>query len=108
MDQLSRIIQLIQKTGDKMVVTDLAGHPAYVVMTLKDYEKIVLGQSDIKDLTEEELLAKINRDVALWKANQNAEIIPEFSQKIAPDAPVKEEEKAEEEYYVEPVEKLES
>lgn len=110
MDNFSRFINLIQKTGDKLVITDTAGNAAYVIMTLKDYEKMILGHSDIKDLTEEELLAKINRDIALWRAGQESEDFADFSQKIkensvakAPEIPPLTEE---DKYYIEPVENL--
>ena len=110
MDNFSRFINLIQKTGDKLVITDTAGNAAYVIMTLKDYEKMILGHSDIKDLTEEELLAKINRDIALWRSAQETENLADFSQKVkenpttsAPETPTMAEE---DKYYVEPVENL--
>ena len=46
MENLNRIINLIQKTGDRLVVTDTVGNPAYVVMTLADYEKLAVIISD--------------------------------------------------------------
>lgn len=71
-NQLNKIIGLIQKTGDKCVVFNQTNE-AYVVMTLKDYEKLVLGKSEVHNLTEDELLDKINRDIAVWRSLRDLE-----------------------------------
>lgn len=39
--QLRRILDLIRKTGDRMVVTDTNGEDVYVVMGLEQYESLV-------------------------------------------------------------------
>ncbi|MFA6428655.1 MAG: hypothetical protein WCW02_03905 [Candidatus Buchananbacteria bacterium] len=121
MDKLTRLINLIQKTGDKLVITDTAGNSAYVIMNLKDYERFILGQSDVADLTEEELLSKINRDIALWKAGQSNDILSDLSQKLAKeelesvannplenntDFVENKDNNKEDQYYIEPVENL--
>ena len=70
-NQLQKAIDLVKKTGDRLVVYDIhrAGN-AYVVMSLDEYEKLALGRNEIRDLTENELLDKINRDIAVWKNEQ--------------------------------------
>lgn len=68
-DQLQNVLSLIEKTGDKAVVLE-KGKPAYVMMRLKDYEGLILGKSEIRGLTEEELLDKINRDIAIWRSER--------------------------------------
>lgn len=68
-NQLQSIIELIEKTGDKAIVLD-KGRPAYVMMRLKDYEGLILGKAGVRGLTEEELLDKINREIAVWKSDQ--------------------------------------
>jgi len=66
---LQKAIRLAKITGDKIIVIDSAKpEDAFVVMELEEYEEFVLGQSEIRSLTEEELLDKINRDVAIWKS----------------------------------------
>lgn len=40
--QLRRILNLVRKTGDRMVVTDANGEDVYVVMSLDQYEGLVL------------------------------------------------------------------
>ncbi len=51
-----------------------------MLMDLGMYEKMLENSSGIEKLTEEELLEKINRDVAIWRAcndNERAEIYDE-------------------------------
>ena len=40
-------------------------------MTVKEYEALLHGPSSVKGLSEDELLSKINRDIAVWKASQD-------------------------------------
>lgn len=68
-NQLQSVIELIEKTGDKAIVLE-KGKPAYVMMRLKDYEGLILGKAGVRGLTEEELLDKINREIAIWKSSQ--------------------------------------
>jgi hypothetical protein len=72
-NSLEKIIELIKKTGDNCIVLDKDGSPAYVIVSFSDYQKIVLGKSEVAGLTENELLSKINRDIAAWKGTQEAE-----------------------------------
>lgn len=44
-DQLKRILNLVRKTGDTMIVTDPNGDDVYVVMGLDQYENIVNGSN---------------------------------------------------------------
>jgi len=68
-----KIIDLINRTGDNCIVLDESGKPAYVIATFENYQKLVLGKSEVVGLSEDELLEKINRDIAIWKTNQEAE-----------------------------------
>jgi len=70
---LEKIVNLIKKTGDKAIVLDQNGDPNYVIMTLADYENLILGRSDVRGLSESEMLEKINRDIAVWKDSQETE-----------------------------------
>jgi len=121
MANLSKIVNLIKKTGDKAIILDESGEPSFVMMTLNDYENLTLGRSEVAGLTEEELLDKINRDIAIWKDTQNTEDLPidqyDFAQEIddlndlIPNSSEPEEAKEpkladikEDHYYFEPVE----
>lgn len=71
-NQLQKAIDLVKKTGDKIIIFEsINSNNAYVIVGLKDYENLVLGRSEVRGLTEDELLDKINRDIAIWKSSQN-------------------------------------
>ena len=69
-DSLSKIVKIIKKTGDKIVVLS-EGEPSLVMMSFKDYEKLVASKSDFKDLTAEELKDRINKEIAFYGEEQN-------------------------------------
>ncbi len=124
MDQLRKIISLIKKTGDRVVVLDEKSESGYVVMTISEYEKLILGQSGVQGLTEDELLAKINRDIAIWKDFQEKSQLPidqyDFAQDLGNFGEIypknedffeennqKNKENDEDQYYFEPIEQAE-
>lgn len=73
-NQLEKAIRIAKKTGDRLIVFDnIKKDSAYVVMSLDEYEKIALKNSNVRGLTENELLDKINRDIAVWKNEQIGE-----------------------------------
>ena len=92
--QFKRIIKLIRRTGDKLVIFD-SNEPenAYAIMNLDEYEKISENPSDLRGLTEDEMIDKINRDIALWKndteSDENIDNSDEESLKEAEDKPKK-------------------
>jgi len=73
-EQFKRIIKLIRKTGDRFLVLD-PNEPenAYAIMNLDEYEKINENKGDLRGLTEDEMIDKINRDIALWKNDSEEE-----------------------------------
>jgi hypothetical protein len=74
--QFQKAINLAKKTGDRVIVFDAAKpDSAYVVMGLNEYERLVLGRSEVRNLTEDQLLDKINRDIAIWKSENEFESI---------------------------------
>ena len=48
MNNFQRILDLVRRTGDKMVVTDPNGDDAYVIMDLDEYE-LMLAESGLID-----------------------------------------------------------
>lgn len=77
-NQIKRAINLSKKTGDRVIIVDKNNsEDAFVVMNLAEYEKLVLkneqNTQEIGSLTENELLDRINRDIAIWKNEQNFE-----------------------------------
>ena len=67
MSNLDKIIDLIKKTGDSCIVLDVDGNPAYVLTTFDRYNNLVLGKQEVAGMTEDQLLEKINRDIACWR-----------------------------------------
>lgn len=68
--RLEKLINLSRKTGDRIIVFDPQKEEnAYVLMPVEDYEKIVIGKNEVRGLTENEMLDKINRDIAVWKSD---------------------------------------
>jgi len=53
-DQFKRILSLVRKTGDTMIVTDPDGKDAYVVMDLDQYELFLGFSGDEEDMPEED------------------------------------------------------
>lgn len=70
-DNLNKIISLIKRTGDKIIVLN-EGEPALAIMSFKDYEKLALKQDIFeKDLTKERAADKINnKEIIFQKAEQ--------------------------------------
>ncbi|MCX6797623.1 MAG: hypothetical protein NTX66_00145 [Candidatus Falkowbacteria bacterium] len=85
LDQLKKAIKLIKKTGDKIVFFDSQEPENTVVLVdLDSYEKMVLG-GEIADnklvykktLTDEDLTDKINREILIWKNQENSRFLEE-------------------------------
>lgn len=85
-NQLKRLLNLIKKTGDRLVVADKESDDIFVLMNLEDYEDLsdVTDENfsrDFKDrpelaehspavLTDEEMVDEINSDIADWSDSQ--------------------------------------
>lgn len=132
-ETLKRLLSLIEKTGDRLVITDPAGERPFVLMGLDHYEKLVVGEwkpeVQKRDPTPPQALPVSTsfpdnkppkREIPLWKApnqvqpgprlDQNR---PRFEEKPAPKpqppaAPPKPEAplepEGEERFYLEPLE----
>jgi hypothetical protein len=70
-NQLQRAMEIAKKTGDRLIVFDNAkSSDPYVVLGLDEYERLAIKRADVRGLTEDELLDKINRDIATWKSER--------------------------------------
>ncbi len=67
---IKRIIKLIQKTGDRFIVMDSADVNPYVIMSFNDYERLLDMPTEVGEMSETELLEKINKEIALWRSGQ--------------------------------------
>lgn len=73
-NSLERLINLITKTGDKLLVYDKhSPDDSFVIVSLDQYENLLAEASGVRGLTEDELIDKINSDIALWKSGQTPE-----------------------------------
>ncbi|KKQ79245.1 MAG: hypothetical protein UT02_C0043G0005 [Parcubacteria group bacterium GW2011_GWC2_38_7] len=100
-EQWTKIFSLVKKTGDKVIVFNEKENDSLVVMPLSQYEELVYQQKQVIGLTEDEMLDRINQDIAQWQASQ-PEINLEENVEKKDDLEKGEEE--EERYYVEPLE----
>jgi len=97
-EQLKKILNLIKKTGDRVVVFDASSpDDSYVVMDIDRYAEMMLGgktapakpgksevnpinndlSAEKENLTEEDLTDKINREISMWKNRENAPCLDE-------------------------------
>ena len=60
---------LIRDVGGKFIITE-NGKARYIAMSLKEFQKSIADKESIQALTEEELVDKINNDIAMWRENQ--------------------------------------
>lgn len=82
--QLNRVINLVKRTGDRTVIMDNESDAVMMLMDLGAYENMLERSSGIEKLTEEELLEKINRDVAVWRAYNDKEKVELYDEALAP------------------------
>lgn len=78
--QLKRILDLVRRTGDRMVVTDPNGHDAYVIMGLDQYEDLLTGAEnsschnpECSDCCEDDFE---DQDDLAWTPEMYGDLIP--------------------------------
>jgi len=101
-DKWAKIFSLVKKTGDKVIIFDEKGNDSLVVLPFEQYERLVSQSTQVKGLTEEEMLDRINQDIARWQATQK-ETQP-VVENLEKEAVVDNKDEEEERYYVEPLE----
>ena len=70
---LDRLIDLAQKTGDRLIVHDRYSERDLVILDIDSYEQLIEGKKDVRQMTEGQMLDQINRDIAIWRASQHLE-----------------------------------
>jgi len=99
-EQFKKILKLIKKTGDKVIVyNENEPDSSFVLMDLGKYESLVEENSDDKnklkiadtlDLTTDDITDRINCDISTWKNQENGPYLAEESKSRNPWAiPVK-------------------
>jgi hypothetical protein len=102
-ETFKRLLSLIEKTGDRLVITDPAGENPYVLMGLDHYEKLVVGEWKPEVMKREPAPPQTlpisttfpdnkppKREIPLWKAP----VQPQSGPRLAQDRPRTEEKPA--------------
>jgi len=86
-EQLKKILNLIKKTGDRVIIFDSsAPDDSYVIMNFDAYaggsnqpiqSKNAGNPESAESLTEEDLTDKINREISVWKNRENSAYLAE-------------------------------
>ncbi len=72
-NQFSKLLLLIRRTGDRAVVPDSESDELFVVMDSGNYERLLSHTKSVRGLNENEMMEKINRDISLWRAQNNSD-----------------------------------
>lgn len=75
---LERFLNLAKKTGDRLIVYDSQTEQGTVLLNIDEYEELLEKNDptpwedfeDVRDLSEGELIDKINRDIAIWRSSR--------------------------------------
>ncbi len=103
MKKFKQILDLIRKTGDRFIFEDDQGN-SFVVLSTEEYESLLIEKSKVKDLSQEELLNKINQDIAFWQASKEKESLPETWDELEEKIQAADSDIIETQYYFEPTE----
>jgi len=68
-NNLDKVLDLIKKTGDKAIIVPEFSDP-YVIVPIDQYEQIVSVKVNYAEMTEQEILSRVNREISLWKQSQ--------------------------------------
>ena len=82
-EEFKKVLNLVKRSGDKLVLFDTASDTAFMLLPLSEYEKTLAGGSSVRGLTEEELLAKINRDISTWRETQKLEQVSDNNNEMS-------------------------
>lgn len=64
-----KLKEALELLGGKAILND--DNQYYILMTMREFKK--LKQEGIEGLTKQELVDKINNDIAIWKVSQESE-----------------------------------
>lgn len=72
-EHLQRIFALVRKTGDRIILTDLEGHDAFVIMSFKEYERMIQGSvTPPKPSSLPEKKQGLQADLDIWDSMKEA------------------------------------
>ncbi|MFA4830963.1 MAG: hypothetical protein WC862_00765 [Patescibacteria group bacterium] len=67
---LDHLINLAQRTGDRLIVHNPTDNQDVVIMSVDEYENLIDGKRSARSLSSDQLLDQINRDIAVWRSNR--------------------------------------
>ena len=67
---LDRLIDLAKRTGDRLIVHNPLDNQDVVIMSVDEYEYLVDGNREVRNLSSNQLLDQINRDISVWRNNK--------------------------------------
>ena len=70
-----KLKEALELLGGKAIVKD--GEQLYILLTIKEFKK--LRQEGIGGLTKQELIDRINNDIAAWKSSQEEDKLSALS-----------------------------
>ncbi|MDO8499957.1 MAG: hypothetical protein Q7S66_04890 [bacterium] len=80
--QIERVLNLVRRTGDRLVIMDNQSDEIFTIMRLGDYEDLLNTDSwngeRIEDLSEREMMEKVDRDISYWRSLHEEEPDEEF------------------------------
>ena len=66
---LNKILSLAARTGEKFIINYKDKN--FILLNLDDYEKLIGSKEDqLDELTEDELIDKINNEISDWRESQ--------------------------------------
>ncbi|OGH93688.1 MAG: hypothetical protein A2538_00600 [Candidatus Magasanikbacteria bacterium RIFOXYD2_FULL_41_14] len=71
--QFDRVMRILDRTGERCLVFDKSSDTGAMIMSLDEYEKFLNGGAGISDLSESDMLDKINRDISVWREKHQFE-----------------------------------
>lgn len=73
MASFDRIFTLAKKTGDRLIVFDSATGDGFAAIPIDEYEQMVTNPRSVEELTGDQLIEQINRDIARWRESREEE-----------------------------------
>lgn len=83
-NNMDKILDLARKTKSNIIVLNANQEPAYVIMDFEGFRHLSENNESLVLLSEEQLLDKVNSEIAFWKAaNKDKELEdwPEIAEK---------------------------
>lgn len=90
--EFHKIKQLIKTVGGRCLLIE--GNDAFVIMGIDEYKKMNLlkgfrDSGNIAEMSEGELLNKINQDIAMWQESQSEDKMADVEEEIMEENDVK-------------------